>query len=137
MFPPALKKVLIVSPHFPPINAPDMQRVRMSLPYYRAHGWEPVVLAVGKDWQLGVTEPNLLSTVPSDVRVVHVPALSPNWSRWIGIGNLGLRAWPSLFRAGGRLLGGERVRSRFLLEHPVHDFRAWAVFGGGGSTFPT
>jgi hypothetical protein len=103
-----LKKVLIVSPHFPPINAPDMQRVRMSLPYYRAHGWEPVVLAVGKDWQLGVTEPNLLSTVPSDVRVVHVPALSPNWSRWIGIGNLGLRAWPSLFRAGGRLLGGER-----------------------------
>ncbi|MGA7725971.1 MAG: hypothetical protein WCA95_11885, partial [Opitutaceae bacterium] len=67
-----MKKVLIVSPHFPPINAPDMQRVRMSLPYYRAHGWEPVVLAVGKDWQLGVTEPNLLSTVPSDVRVVHV-----------------------------------------------------------------
>jgi len=33
-------------PHFQPINAPDMQRVRMSLQFYRAHGWEPVVLCV-------------------------------------------------------------------------------------------
>ena len=43
----AVKKVLIVSPHFPPLNAPDMQRVRMSLPYFAAEGWEPVVLALG------------------------------------------------------------------------------------------
>ena len=31
--PAAPRRVLIVSPHFPPINAPDHQRVRMSLPY--------------------------------------------------------------------------------------------------------
>lgn len=34
-----MKRVLIISPHFPPINAPDMQRVRMSLPYYKDMGW--------------------------------------------------------------------------------------------------
>ncbi len=34
-----MKRVLIISPHFPPINAPDCQRVRMSLPYYRRYGW--------------------------------------------------------------------------------------------------
>jgi len=45
-----MKRVLIVSPNFPPINAPDMQRVRMSLPFYRDNGWEPVVLAVGERW---------------------------------------------------------------------------------------
>jgi len=46
-----LKKFLIVSPHFPPINAPDMQRVRMSLPYYRRCGWDPEVLTVDERWQ--------------------------------------------------------------------------------------
>ena len=59
-----LKKVLIVSPHFPPLNAPDMQRVRMSLPYYPEHGWEPVVLAVAARYQAGVFEPALAQTVP-------------------------------------------------------------------------
>jgi len=35
----APRRVLLVSPHFPPINAPDHQRVRMSLPYYAKLGW--------------------------------------------------------------------------------------------------
>ena len=39
-------RVLIVSPHFPPVNAPDHQRVRMSLPYLGEFGWEGHVLAV-------------------------------------------------------------------------------------------
>ena len=46
------RKVLIVSPHWPPVNAPDLQRVRMSLSYYRQYGWEPVVLAVHPDYAL-------------------------------------------------------------------------------------
>ena len=36
-----MRRVLLVSPHFPPTNAPDHQRVRMSLPFYREHGWAP------------------------------------------------------------------------------------------------
>jgi len=88
-----LKKVLIISPHFPPINAPDMQRVRMSLPYYRALGWEPIVLCVGEAWQDGVREPELEQTIPSDVRVVRVPALPLRWTRFIGIRNIRLRCW--------------------------------------------
>ena len=55
-----MKKLLIVSPHFPPINAPDMQRIRMSLPYYRKCGWDPVVLTVDDDLQDGVREPGLV-----------------------------------------------------------------------------
>jgi hypothetical protein len=111
---PDVKKVLIVSPHFPPINAPDMQRIRMSLPYYRSHGWEPVVLAVGERWQRGVFEPELLATVPADIRVVRTRALSPRWTRFLGVGNLGLRAWMSLFREGSRLLEGEKFDLVFI-----------------------
>ena len=37
-----MRRVLIVSPSFPPISAADLHRVRMSLPYYREFGWEPI-----------------------------------------------------------------------------------------------
>ncbi|MGD1030236.1 MAG: glycosyltransferase [Opitutaceae bacterium] len=103
-----MKRVLIVSPYFPPGNAPDMQRVRMSLPYYRANGWEPVVLAVGSDWQGCLLDDELLDTLPPEVRIVRTRAFSPRWTRRVGVGNMGLRAWPFFFWRGTRLLGRER-----------------------------
>ena len=103
-----MKRLLIVSPHWPPINAPDHQRVRMGLPYYRKFGWEPVVLTVHPDDVAGTREPELEQTYPADVRVVRCRALPLRWTRWIGLGNLGLRAWWPLLRAGTRLIKGER-----------------------------
>jgi hypothetical protein len=103
-----MKRVLIVSPHFPPVNAPDMQRVRMSLPFYRNGGWEAVVLAVGERWQDVVTERELLATLPSDARIVYTRAFSPKWSRLLGIGNLGLRSFLFLLWRGTRLLRREK-----------------------------
>lgn len=103
-----MKRVLIISPHFPPINAPDMQRVRMSLPYYRNSGWDPVVLKVDSRHVDGVLEPELLTTIPADIRVVRTSAIPLRWARWLGIGNLGLRAWFPLLIAGSRLLWRER-----------------------------
>jgi hypothetical protein len=44
-----MKKVLIISPNFPPVNGADMHRIRQSLPYVRAWGWQPGVLAVDED----------------------------------------------------------------------------------------
>ena len=107
--PTALRRVLIVSPHFPPLNAPDMQRVRLSLPYYRAQGWEPIVLCVGDAWQDGVREPELTSTIPPDIRIVRVPALSLRWTRWLGLRNLGLRCWLHFLFAGARLIRREKI----------------------------
>ncbi|HVW19746.1 MAG TPA: glycosyltransferase [Opitutaceae bacterium] len=103
-----MKRVLIVSPHFPPINAPDMQRVRMSLPYYLQNGWEPVVLAVGPQWQDAVSEPELLATLPPGGRIEYVRAIPPQLARRFGIGNLGLRSWPHLLRRGSGLLAREK-----------------------------
>ncbi|HEY3756458.1 MAG TPA: glycosyltransferase [Opitutaceae bacterium] len=99
-----MRRVLIVSPHFPPLNAPDLQRVRISLPHYRQFGWEPVVLTVRDDLQLGVREPELLSTVPSDVTILRANGLPPRLARLAGVGNVALRTWPGLLRTGGRFL---------------------------------
>jgi hypothetical protein len=57
------RHVLIVSPHFPPTNAPDMQRVRMSLPHFHKFGWRASVLAVAPDPD-DLVEPLLLDTIP-------------------------------------------------------------------------
>ena len=104
-----MKKVLIVSPHFPPINAPDMQRVRLSLPFLRAQGWEPTVLAVTPESvEGGVRDPMLESTYPADIRIVRVRGISPRLTRWAGIGNLWWRCGRAIARAGERLLRDEK-----------------------------
>ncbi len=59
------RRVLIVSPHFPPVNAPDHQRVRMSLPYLYENGWEAHVLAVDPRFVAGFLDPYLLQTIPA------------------------------------------------------------------------
>lgn len=102
------RKVLIVSPNWPPVNAPDLQRARISLSYYRQYGWEPVVLAVRAADAAGTLDPELEFTYPADVRIVHCRALPLRWTRHLGLRNLGLRAWWSLWRAGSRLLRSER-----------------------------
>jgi len=103
------RRVLIVSPHFPPVNAPDMQRVRMALPYLRANGWEPVVLAAAPEMVEGaVLEPLLEETYPADVRIVRARGIPPSASRWAGVGGLWLRCGGAMRAAGERLLRREK-----------------------------
>jgi hypothetical protein len=99
-----LKRVLIVSPHFPPNNMADVHRVRQSLPYFREMGWDPVVLAVDPDGVEAERDELLLHTVPADVEVHRTPALDYHWTRKMGLGSLALRALPYLRAKGDRLL---------------------------------
>jgi hypothetical protein len=104
-----MRRVLIISPAFPPKSTPDLQRVRMSLPYYRENDWEPIVLAVRPDDVEAPEEPALLETVPADIRVYHCSALSPRIARRVGLGNLGWRAWWPMARRGAQLIREHRI----------------------------
>lgn len=104
-----MRRLLIVSPHFAPVNAPDGQRARMSLPYYREFGWEPHVLAVGAEDQPEPRDETLMETLPADARVTRTAALPSALTRRLGIGNVALRAWPQLFRTGTKLIRQERI----------------------------
>jgi hypothetical protein len=97
-------RVLIVSPHFPPINAADHQRVRMSLPYFEKFGWEAHVLAVRADCVEGVYDSLIEKTVPPNIHVTCTGALPVQYTRKIGMGSLGLRSLPYLYREGVKLL---------------------------------
>lgn len=102
------KRVLIVSPHFPPVNAPDMQRVRVALPFLIAAGWEVTVLTVADPTPTAPLEPELLATVPPAVRVHRAHCWSRRWTGLLGVNNVALRSLPFLFQAGCRLLAGRR-----------------------------
>lgn len=100
-----MRRVLIVSPHFPPINAADHQRVRMALPYLEQCGWQAHVLAVRPECiEGGVVDAYLSKTIPDHIPVTYTNALPAQHTRKVGLGSLGLRSFPYLLRAGNRLL---------------------------------
>lgn len=99
-----MRKVLIVSPRFPPGGGPDYHRVRMLLPLLEEYGWKAVVLCVRDSGPSAVSEPDLLRTLPSSLEVVECNAVPRRWSRFAGVGSLSLRAGFSLMAAGDRLL---------------------------------
>lgn len=99
-----MKRVLLVSPHFPPVNAPDCHRIRISLPYYREFGWDVEVLAVEAQHRPDWMDQSLMTTLPADVPLHYTGALPRHFTQLLGINNLGIRALPQLFSAGRRLL---------------------------------
>ena len=103
-----MKRLLIVSPHFPPVNAPDMQRVRMSLPFFAEFGWEAHVLAVEPSGH-ETLEPLLTETVPGHVTVNRVKAMDPAMTRRFGFGNTALRALPFLQSRGADVLRHQAI----------------------------
>lgn len=99
-----LKKVLIISPHFPPVNAPDHQRVRMCLPYLEENGWAASIVAVRPE-QTGLGRDDWLAkTIPSGVRVAWAGAWPLGLTRRLGFGQLAYRAWGGIKRAAEQLL---------------------------------
>jgi hypothetical protein len=102
------KKVLIISPYFPPVNAADMQRVRMSLPYFAALGWDAEVVTVDETYADLGKDDLLLQNVPAFTKVHKVKALNKNWTRRIGLGSIALRSLWFYRRKVNSLLKNEK-----------------------------
>jgi len=118
-----MRKVLIVSPHFAPVNTADMHRVRLCLPWLREQGWEPTVLAVAPESIEGaVVEPLLEQTYPSDIRIIRVRGISPQLTRPFGIGSLWLRCGRALRKAGDTLLRNESFDLVFFSTTTFNSF---------------
>jgi hypothetical protein len=99
-----MKRLLIVSPHFPPVNAPDAQRVVSALPHLRALGWDAVVLCVAPGRVDAPCDEAAAAQLPSDIRVVRCGAWPLALTRPFGLRTLSRRAYGSLDRAGRKLI---------------------------------
>jgi hypothetical protein len=87
-----VKKVLIISPYFAPVNAADTQRVRMSLSYYQDFGWEPQVVCVHEKHADLMMDDLLLKSIPSNIKVHKVNAFPKKWTSKMGLGSIALRS---------------------------------------------
>jgi hypothetical protein len=100
-----MKRVLIISPHFPPLNTADMHRVRQSLPYFKEFGWEAVVICVDEAYvESYSTDPLLLQTIPAAIEVHKVKAFSVKYTRKVGLGSLSMRSYWHIKRKAAELL---------------------------------
>lgn len=86
------RKVLIISPYFPPSNAADMHRVRMSLPYFRDFGWDAEVVMVDEMYSDQMKDELLLQSIPPHIKIHKVQAFDKNWTAKLGLGSISLRS---------------------------------------------
>ena len=115
-----IHRVLMVSPHFPPDSSAGTHRVRLLAAHLARHGWEPTVLSVDPRDVPGRLDPTLEALVPAHVRVIHARAWPERWTRRIGIGDLGLRALPGLWRRAVRLLRREAFQAIYITTYPIY-----------------
>jgi len=87
-----LKRILIISPYFPPANAADMHRVRTSLPYFKALGWEAEVVMVDPAYTDVAQDELLLQSIPADITIHQVKAFDKKWTSKMGLGSIALRS---------------------------------------------
>lgn len=100
--------MLIISPYFPPANSADMQRIRMSLPYFKENGWKAEVITVEEKYLDIVQDSLLLQSIPPEIKIHRVKALSKNWTSKFGLGSLALRSiWFYWKKVNERLKEGE------------------------------
>jgi len=102
------KKVLIISPFFAPSNAADMQRIRMSLPFFKNFGWDAEVVTVDPWYSDMVKDDLLMQSIPADAKVHMVKAFDKQWTSRLGFGALALRSLWFYKKAVNRLLSANK-----------------------------
>ena len=87
-----MKRVLVISPHFPPANAADMQRIRMSLPYFKENNWDVEVVMVNELYIDTSKDIYLLDNLHKEVIIHKVRAFPKKITSKFGLGSLALRS---------------------------------------------
>lgn len=103
-----MKKILLISPHFPPTNGADMHRVRMNVNYFESLGWQPTVVCVNEKHIETLQDELLIQTIPKNINIIKVNAFSVNLTRKIGLGALALRSLIYYFFVVNKLLKKEK-----------------------------
>ncbi len=114
------RRVLIVSPYFPPSTLAGVHRARHLAKHLSSVGWSPVVLCVDEAFHEHPLDPALAAFVPSSVEIVKVPAIPLRYTRPFGIGEISLRAWSTLRRTTLELLAKRRFDVVLITGGPFY-----------------
>jgi len=115
-----MRRVLMISPHFPPDSSAAAHRVRLLAPHLGEAGWEPTIVTLESSAYEGRPDCELEALVPPSLPVVRASAWPARATRVLGIGDLGLRAFTGLLRASRAQLSRERFDALFITVYPVY-----------------
>jgi len=76
----------------------------MSLPYFASLGWEAEVVTVHEKYYDIVKDKFLLESIPSNIKIHKVKALTKKWTSKFGLGSLALRSLWFFRKKGNQLL---------------------------------
>ena len=85
-----------------------MQRVRMSLPYFEANGWQAEVVAVDPAYTDLPQDKLLTESIPAGIKIHLIKALGKNWTSKLGFGSISYRSWWFFRQKVNRLLKEKR-----------------------------
>jgi hypothetical protein len=103
----ANKKILIISPHYPPSNLTAVHRTRLfaqHLPYF---GWHPIILTVHENYYEESLDWNLYKLIPKVQHIEKVNAYRITSPRLIG--DIGLRSFFQLRKRALQLIKAEKI----------------------------
>jgi hypothetical protein len=86
-----MKRVAIVTGHFPPSNLAGVHRSRIWAQHLSEFGWIPTIVTTHPDYYEEMIDPNLLDLVSPDLRVIRTKAIRTKPIRLIG--DIGLRGF--------------------------------------------
>jgi len=102
-----MKRILIISPHYPPSNLAAVHRTRLFAQHLPSFGWEPIILSVHEDFYEEELDWELHSLLPKDQRIEKVAAYAISRPRFIG--DIGLRAFFQLRKRALELIQSEKI----------------------------
>jgi len=109
-----MKKVLIISPNWPPVSYPDEHRVRIALPYFKENGWESLVIKIDPKEQEGIKDGLLCKTIPSDIRIWEAGFIPKSITRLFGIASIGIRSFFHIAALGNKIIKQEKPNVIFF-----------------------
>lgn len=112
-----MKKILIISPHFPPSNLAAVHRSRLFAQHLPEFGWEPIILAVDEKYYEEKLDHNLSKLLPTGLRIEKVSAMPVTRPRLIG--DIGLRSFFQLYERAKKLIRKEKIDFLYI---PIPSF---------------
>jgi hypothetical protein len=107
-----LKKILIISPHFPPSNLASVHRARLFAMHLPNFGWDPIILTVHENFYEEELDRNLEKLLPANLRIEKVKAFKLTKPRLIG--DLGMRGFLPLYRRAKQIIKQEKIDFLFI-----------------------
>jgi len=102
-----MKKILIISPHYPPSNLAAVHRSRLFAYHLPSFGWEPIILTVHHEFYEETLDWKLAKLLPESQRIENVRAFPITKPRLIG--DIGLRAFFQLRKKALNLIEDENI----------------------------